>query len=75
MNHFLKVSVVVILWLMMVWNAAALTPPPGRFAYVANPIGDSVSVIDTDAWIVTATINVDKHPSGVAVGPGVTMSM
>ncbi len=73
MNRFLvkaSVSAAFILSLLTLSPAAALTPPPGHFAYVVNWAGSSVSVVDTDAWVVTATIPVGGEPSGVAVGAG-----
>jgi YVTN family beta-propeller protein len=39
------------------------------FAYIANNISDTVSVIDTESNTVTATIPVGAAPLGVAVTP------
>ena len=43
--------------------------PDGTKAYVANRVGDSVSVINTTTNAVDATIAVGTRPSGVAVSP------
>ncbi|MFO8163357.1 MAG: hypothetical protein R6T98_02360 [Desulfatiglandales bacterium] len=40
--------------------------------YVTNQSDDTVSVIDTTANSVTATIAVGHHPSGIAVNPAGT---
>jgi serine/threonine-protein kinase len=43
--------------------------PAARSVYVANFLGNSVSVIDEAARTVTATIPVGPNPDGVAVDP------
>ncbi|MYT21227.1 beta-propeller fold lactonase family protein, partial [Streptomyces sp. SID7760] len=43
--------------------------PAGTFAYVANGLAGSLSVIDTADNTVTATIDVGDDPNGVAVSP------
>ena len=35
-------------------------------AYVSNEKGNTVSVIDTDKWVVTKTIKVGQRPRGIA---------
>ena len=51
-------------------QAIAITPD-GKFAYVANAAGDSISVIDTSTNMVTTTINLamDATPVGIAITP------
>ena len=46
------------------WLAAA-TPAPAFVAYVSNEKSNTVSVIDTDKWAVTATIKVGQRPRGI----------
>src|SRR4030088_314256 len=47
-----------------VWLAGTL--PAGAFiAYVSNEKGNTVSVIDTDKWVVTKTIKVGQRPRGI----------
>src|SRR5579863_8545521 len=46
------------------WPATA-SPASAYFAYVSNEKGNSVSVIDTDRWAVTATIKVGQRPRGI----------
>src|SRR6202022_2968740 len=47
-----------------VWLAGTL--PAGAFiAYVSNEKSNTVSVIDTDKWAVTATIKVGQRPRGI----------
>src|ERR1019366_703238 len=47
-----------------IWLAA--TTPAGAFiAYVSNEKGNTVSVIDTDKWVVTKTIKVGQRPRGI----------
>ncbi|MES2295976.1 MAG: beta-propeller fold lactonase family protein [Pseudomonadota bacterium] len=55
--------------------AIALTPN-GKFAYVTNfgsnnfsPIGTTVSVVDLDRSVISATINLGVQPSGIAITP------
>src|ERR1700738_2047497 len=47
-----------------VWLAGTL--PAGAFvAYVSNEKSNTVSVIDTDKWVVTNTIKVGQRPRGI----------
>src|ERR1700751_1655781 len=48
-----------VLWLMAAGHASAYV------AYVSNEKGNTVSVIDTDTWKVTATIKVGQRPRGI----------
>src|ERR1700754_4310036 len=42
------------------------TLPAGAFvAYVSNEKSNTVSVIDTDKWVVTRTIKVGQRPRGI----------
>ena len=41
----------------------------GKKLYVANGVANTVSVVDTEARAVTATIRVGQRPWGVAIGP------
>jgi YVTN family beta-propeller protein len=43
--------------------------PDGRFAYVANVNGNSVSVINAETMAVTATLPVGVSPTSVGVLP------
>ncbi|MFE2878551.1 YncE family protein [Streptomyces roseus] len=43
--------------------------PAGTFAYVANGLAGSLSVVDTADNTVTSTIDVGDDPNGVAVSP------
>src|SRR6266481_2910133 len=43
----------------------AITPACAFIAYVSNEKGNTVSVIDTDTWTVTATIKVGQRPRGI----------
>ena len=43
--------------------------PNGAYAYVANYLNDSVSVISTGTNTVTATVAVGSHPGDVAITP------
>jgi YVTN family beta-propeller protein len=44
---------------------AAASPARAYTAYVSNEKGNTVSVIDTDKWTVTATIKVGQRPRGI----------
>ncbi|MGH6713124.1 MAG: beta-propeller fold lactonase family protein, partial [Bradyrhizobium sp.] len=44
---------------------AATSPALAFVAYVSNEKGNTVSVIDTDKWAVTATIKVGQRPRGI----------
>src|SRR3977135_2388689 len=46
------------------WLAMA-TPASAFIAYVSNEKGNTVSVIDTDKWVVTSTIKVGQRPRGI----------
>ena len=46
------------------WIAAA-TPACAFIAYVSNEKSNTVSVIDTESWTVTATIKVGQRPRGI----------
>src|SRR5947209_6861502 len=46
------------------WLAAA-APVAAVTAYVSNEKSNTVSVIDTDSWTVTATIKVGQRPRGI----------
>jgi YVTN family beta-propeller protein len=43
--------------------------PSGAYAYVTNGRADTVSVIDTTSYTVTATVTVGNSPFGVAITP------
>ena len=45
------------------WLATAT--PAAHVAYVSNEKGNTVSVIDTATWTVTATIKVGQRPRGI----------
>ncbi|TDN20317.1 hypothetical protein CEE78_11945, partial [Lactobacillus crispatus] len=47
-----------------VW-LAAVSPARAVMAYVSNEKGNTVTVIDTDTWKVTATIKVGQRPRGI----------
>ncbi|MFK0238135.1 beta-propeller fold lactonase family protein [Streptomyces vinaceus] len=47
----------------------AVPAPAGTFAYVANGLAGSLSVVDTADDTVTSTIDVGDDPNGVAVSP------
>ena len=49
---------------ILVW-LAAVTPASAFIAYVSNEKSNTVSVIDTDKWIVTKTIKVGQRPRGI----------
>src|SRR6202046_706555 len=53
-----------LLTLSALWLAAA-RPAWARTAYISNEKGNTVSVIDTDKWTVTATIKVGQRPRGI----------
>lgn len=44
---------------------AAASPAHAYTAYVSNEKGNTVSVIDTNKWAVTATIKVGQRPRGI----------
>ena len=44
---------------------AAASPARAYTAYVSNEKGNTVSVVDTDKWAVTATIKVGQRPRGI----------
>ncbi len=46
--------------------------PSRLFLYVANTADDTVTVVDTLAWVVDSTIPVGNSPQGVAVNPAGT---
>jgi len=46
------------------WLLAA-SPAEAVKAFVSNEKGNTVSVIDTDTWTVTATIKVGQRPRGI----------
>ena len=46
------------------WLAAA-APSWAFLAYVSNEKSNTVSVIDTDKWVVTKTIKVGQRPRGI----------
>ena len=46
------------------WIAVA-TPASAFVAYVSNEKSNTVSVIDTDKWVVTKTIKVGQRPRGI----------
>lgn len=48
----------------VVWLAAAM-PANAFLAYVSNEKSNTVSVIDTDKWVVTKTIKVGQRPRGI----------
>ena len=50
--------------LTALWLATA-SPLWAYTAYVSNEKGNTVSVIDTDKWAVTATIKVGQRPRGI----------
>src|SRR6185437_16109731 len=50
--------------LSVLWLAAA-SPASAYVAYVSNEKGNTVSVIDTDKWALTATIKVGQRPRGI----------
>src|SRR6202035_249225 len=52
------------LTLSALWLAAA-SPAWAYTAYVSHEKGNTVSVIDTDKWAVTATIKVGQRPRGI----------
>src|SRR6201999_3505447 len=43
----------------------AASPARAYIAYVSNEKGNTVSVIDTEKWAVTATIKVGQRPRGI----------
>src|SRR4051812_16675775 len=47
-----------VLWITM-------TPASAFLAYVSNEKSNTVSVIDTEEWIVTRTIKVGRRPRGI----------
>jgi YVTN family beta-propeller protein len=49
------------------WGLAVMRD--GKKLYVANGVANTVSVVDTEARAVTATIRVGQRPWGVAIGP------
>ena len=49
---------------IVAWLAAA-TPASAFIAYVSNEKSNTVSVIDTDKWVVTKTIKVGQRPRGI----------
>jgi len=57
--------------LCRVWLCGAVTwlataaPASAFLAYVSNEKSNTVSVIDTDSWTVTATIKVGQRPRGI----------
>jgi PQQ-dependent catabolism-associated beta-propeller protein len=53
-----------LLTLSALWLAAA-SPAWAYTAYISNEKGNTVSVIDTDKWTVTATIKVGQRPRGI----------
>ncbi len=53
-----------LLTLPALWLVAA-NPASAYTAYVSNEKGNTVSVIDTDKWAVTATIKVGQRPRGI----------
>src|SRR3954449_2630267 len=46
------------------WIAAA-APASAFIAYVSNEKSNTVTVIDTDKWVVTKTIKVGQRPRGI----------
>src|SRR5438132_8509790 len=56
-RHFLIAGIAV-------WLAGTL-PALAFIAYVSNEKSNTVSVIDTDKWAVTATIKVGQRPRGI----------
>ena len=46
------------------WIAAAM-PACAFVAYVSNEKSNTVTVIDTDKWVVTGTIKVGQRPRGI----------
>src|ERR1700730_9656577 len=46
-------------------SLVAASPASAFIAYVSNEKGNTVSVIDTDTWPVTATIKVGQRPRGI----------
>src|SRR6201995_1217644 len=53
-----------LLFLSASWLVAA-SPASAFVAYVSDEKGNTVSVIDTDTWTVTATIKVGQRPRGI----------
>ena len=53
-----------LLSLPVLWLAAA-SPASAFIAYISNEKGNTVSVIDTETWTVTATIKVGQRPRGI----------
>src|SRR3954467_15276304 len=55
------------LWRVGLLSGLALTAAPAHafIAYVSNEKSNTVSVIDTDSWTVTATIKVGQRPRGI----------
>src|SRR6204780_4582118 len=53
-----------LLTLSALWLAAG-GPARGYTAYISNEKGNTVTVIDTDKWTVTATIKVGQRPRGI----------
>src|SRR3984957_20152150 len=53
-----------LLTLSALWLAAA-SPAWAYTAYISNEKGNTVSVIDTDKWVVTRTIKVGQRPRGI----------
>lgn len=43
----------------------AATPAAASIAYISNEESNTVSVIDTNIWSVTATIKVGQRPRGI----------
>src|SRR3954469_642607 len=54
-------------WRVGLLSALALTAAPAHafLAYVSNEKSNTVSVIDTESWTVTATIRVGQRPRGI----------
>ena len=57
------------MWRCCLLSLAALwltaSPASAYTAYVSNEKGNTVTVIDTDKWSVTATIKVGQRPRGI----------
>src|ERR1700759_606980 len=54
-------------WCLLSLSALWLTASPASafVAYISNEKGNTVSVIDTETWTVTATIKVGQRPRGI----------
>src|SRR4026209_1470477 len=49
----------------LIGSIAVATPASAFVAYVSTEKSNTVSVIDTDKWVVTKTIKVGQRPRGI----------